>query len=77
MQPGDLRRFRDSLIALGADHVEGSTFMVLRVNDRARREGYDNPRLDLVVDILIDGGLETDLGYSWVEDSSEVISEAG
>jgi hypothetical protein len=29
------------------------------------------------VDILIDGGLETDLGYSWVEDSSEVISEAG
>jgi hypothetical protein len=72
MQPGDLRRFRDSLIALGADHVEGSTFMVLRVNDRARREGYDNPR-----HILIDGNVETDLGYSWVEDSSEAVNEAG
>jgi hypothetical protein len=72
MKPGELRRFRDSLIALGADHVEGSTFMVLRVNDSGCRAGTR-----LVVDILIDGGLETDLGYSWVEDSSEVISDAG
>jgi len=72
MQPGDLRRFRDSLIALGADHVEGSTFVVLRVNDSGCRAGRR-----LVVDILIDGGLETDLGYSWVEDSSEAVNEAG
>jgi hypothetical protein len=72
MQPGDLRRFRDSLIALGADHVEGSTFMVLRVNDSA---SCAPPRR--AVDILLDGRVETDLGYSWVEDSSEVISEAG
>ena len=72
MQPGDLRRFRDSLIALGADHVEGSTFMVLRVNDSA---SCAPPRR--AVDILLDGRVETDLGYSWVEDSSEVISAAG
>lgn len=71
MQPGELRRFRDSPPAY-MDHVEGSTFMVLRVNDSGCRAGRR-----LVVDILIDGGLETDLGYSWVEDSSEVISEEG
>jgi hypothetical protein len=29
------------------------------------------------VDILLDGKLEEDLGYNWVEDSSEAISEAG
>jgi len=29
------------------------------------------------VDILLDGRVETDLGYSWVEDSSEVINAAG
>jgi len=73
MKKGDLRRFRDSLIALGADHVEGSTFMVLRVNDSAARR----PTPGRAVDILLDGRVETDLGYSWVEDSSEVISEAG
>ena len=71
MKPGDLRRFRDSLIALGADHVEGSTFMVLRVNDSANFDAR------LVVDILIDNRVETDLGYSWVEDSSEAVNEAG
>ena len=69
MKPGDLRRFKDSLIALGADHVEGSTFMVLRVN--AIGLGVAD------MDILIDGRVETDLGYFWVKDSSEVISEAG
>ena len=69
MKPGDLRRFRDSLIALGADHVEGGTFMVLRVDPEAYRIRG--------VDILIDGHVDEDLGYFWVEDSSEVISEAG
>ena len=29
------------------------------------------------VDILIDDRVETDLGYFWVMDNSEVISEAG
>jgi hypothetical protein len=29
------------------------------------------------VDILIDGRVETDLGYFWVMDNSEVLSEAG
>jgi hypothetical protein len=72
MKPGDLRRFRDSLIALGADHVEGSTFMVLDVATWQVLDGTWT-----TVDILLDGVLETDLGYSWVEDSSEVISEAG
>ena len=72
MKKGDLRRFRDSLIALGADHVEGSTFMVLRVNDSGCRAGRR-----LVVDILIDDRVETDLGYFWVMDNSEVLSEAG
>jgi len=71
MQPGDLRRFKDSLIALGDVLGEGSTFVVLRVLVRAGAP----PRR--AVDILLDGRVETDLGYSWVEDSSEVISEAG
>jgi hypothetical protein len=72
MKRGDLRRFRDSLIALGADHVEGSTFMVLRVNDSAEGDTWR-----WVVDILLDGNVETDLGYFWVMDSSEVINEEG
>ena len=65
MQPGDLRRFRDSLIALGADHVEGGTFMVLRVDPAAYRIRG--------VDILIDGHVDEGLGYFWVEDSSEPL----
>ena len=69
MKPGDLRRFRDSLIALGADHVEGGTFVVLRVDPATERIRG--------VDILIDGHVDEGLGYFWVEDSSEVINEAG
>jgi len=72
MKPGDLRRFRDSLIALGADHVEGSTFMVLDVATWQVLTGTNT-----TVDILIDGGLEEGLGYFWVEDSSEAVNEAG
>ena len=70
MKPGDLRRFSDSLMALGADHFGGSTFMVLRVDPAPalRRR---------LVDILIDGRHETDLGYHWVRDRSEVLNEAG
>lgn len=73
MKRGDLRRFRDSLIALGADHVEGSTFMVLDVATWQVLNGSPCP----TVDILIDGGLEEGLGYFWVEDSSEALNEAG
>ena len=71
MKPGDLRRFRDSLIALGVTHLEGSTFMVLKVDMAGRN------RVTHTVDILIDGGLEEGLGYFWVEDSSEAVNEAG
>ena len=67
MKPGELRRFRDSLIALGADHVEGGTFMVLRVDPATERIRG--------VDILIDGHVDQGLGYFWVEDSSEVLNE--
>ena len=70
MKPGDLRRFKDSLFALGADHVEGSTFMVLRVDRVTVRSGGS-------VDILLDGKREEGLGYFWVEDSSEVVDAAG
>ena len=70
MQPGDLRRFSDSLTALGVDHFEGSTFVVLEVSGRV---GAEPTR----VNILIDGRHETDLGYHWVRDSSEVLNAAG
>ena len=66
MKPGELRRFSDSLMALGADHFEGSTFMVLAVSARV---GSEYTR----VDILIDGRHETDLGFHWVRDSSELL----
>ena len=69
MKPGDLRRFRDG--HLGKAYA-GRTFMVLCVNESTTRRGSSR-----AVDILLDGRVETDLGYSWVEDSSEVISEAG
>jgi len=69
MKSGELRRFKDGPWGPDNDGFEGTTFVVLRVN--AARDGRRT------VDILIDGGLETDLGYFWVEDSSEVINEAG
>ena len=64
MKPGELRRFSDSLMALGADHFGGRTFMVLRADPASARA---------LVDILIDGRHETDLGYFWVEDRSELL----
>ena len=70
MKRGDLRRFSDSLTAFGVDHFEGSTFVVLEVSGRV---GVEPTR----VDILIDGRHETDLGYHWVRDSSEVLDAAG
>ena len=70
MKRGDLRRFSDSLMALGVDHFEGSTFVVLEVSGRV---GVEPTR----VDILLDGRRETDLGFHWVRDSSEVLDAAG
>ena len=70
MKRGDLRRFRDSLTALGVDHFEGSTFVVLEVSGRV---GAEPTR----VDILLDGRRETDLGFHWVEQNSEALNEAG
>ena len=69
MKRGDLRRFSDSLTAFGVDHFEGSTFVVLEVSGRF---GAWHTR----VDILLDGRRETDLGFHWVRDSSEVLNEA-
>ena len=71
MKRGDLRRFRDSLTALGVDHFEGSTFVVLEVS--ARVVDVEPTR----VDILLDGRRETDLGFHWVEQNSEALNEAG
>jgi len=67
MQPGDLRQFKDSKRArdLGSTRA-GRTFMVLP--HVPGRPG---------VDILIDDRVETDLGYFWVMDNSEVLNEAG
>ena len=70
MKRGDLRRFRDSLTALGVDHFEGSTFVVLEFSGRV---GVEPTR----VDILLDGRRETDLGFHWVEQNSEALNEAG
>ena len=69
MKRGDLRRFSDSLTAFGVDHFEGSTFVVLEASGRV---GAEPTR----VDILLDGRCETDLGFHWVRDSSEVLNEA-
>lgn len=69
MKPGDLRRFKDSLIARRyRAGVEGSTFMVLRVDPTTRW-----PAPPRCVDILINGHVDEGLRYFWVEDSSELL----
>ena len=70
MKRGDLRRFKGDMIgSMSEDLVGGGTFVVLRVDPATERIRG--------VDILIDGRVDEGLGYFWVEDSSEVISEAG
>ena len=70
MKPGDLRRFKGDMIGSMSDVlVGGGTFVVLRVDPATERIRG--------VDILIDGHVDEGLGYFWVEDSSEVINEAG
>jgi len=71
VKPGDLRRFKDDMIG-SMGPFPGSTFMVLDVATWQVLTGTNT-----TVDILIDGGLEEGLGYFWVEDSSEAVSEAG
>ena len=74
MKPGELRRFTVGPFTLGdpAKRVEESTFMVLRVGELA-----EGPTRYCVVDILLDGMQETNLGYFWVKDSSEAVDAAG
>ena len=70
MRPGDLCRFKDGLS--GSTVVErcaGLTFMVLDVftySDGGRS-----------INILIDGLTDPGWGGKWIEDNSEVLSEAG
>lgn len=67
MKAGDLRRF-GYFEALGADHLVGSVFMVLRVTGVPGKARW--------VDILVDGKIEPEWGYPWVEQNSEVLNEA-
>ncbi len=67
MKAGDLRRF-DYFEALGADHLAGAVFMVLRVTGVPGKARW--------VDILVDGKIEPEWGYPWVEQNSEVLNEA-
>lgn len=67
MKAGDLRRF-GYFEAIGADHLVGSVFMVLRVTGVPGKARW--------VDILVDGKIEPEWGYPWVEQNSEVLNEA-
>ena len=64
MKAGDLRRF-GYFEALGADHLVGSVFMVLRVTGVPGKARW--------VDILVDGKIEPEWGYPWVEQNSEPL----
>ena len=66
MKRGDLRRFKGDMIgSMSEVLVGGGTFVVLRVDPATERIRG--------VDILIDGHVDEDLGYFWVEDSSELL----
>lgn len=65
MQPGDLRRFKDSFRAVAAEHLRGCTFMVLEVIMQGPYAAK--------VNILVENGVQLDWGYRWVKDSSEVL----
>lgn len=69
MKPGDLRRFKDDLVALTwEENCRGHVFTVLNVG--VVKGG------PLLVDILVDGRLEKELGYHWVLTNSEALNEA-
>ena len=67
MRPGDLRRFNDRNGTAVGVTVRGKSFLVLEVTEGAPTS----------VHILIDGKVLGPWGYPWVEQNSEVISEAG
>jgi len=70
MRPGELRRFKsDMRFSHDARRVAGKTFIV--VNVVQDRDQF------VTVDFLVDGHLERDWHCGWLEESSEVISEAG
>ena len=69
MKPGELRRFKDDLVALAHEEdYRGHVFMVLNVC-----VAQPGP---LLVDILVDGRLEKEWSYQWVNDNSGAIDEA-
>lgn len=63
MKHGDLRRFKDDLV----DPLRGHAFTVLKVD--VALGGV------LLVDILVDGRIEKELGHQWVKDNSEALNE--
>ena len=71
MKPGELRRFDDTRLAGSPDtrRVAGKIFVVVA-------ERTDNLN-GFCVDILLDGEVETGWSASWVNNHSEVVSEAG
>lgn len=70
MRPGELRRFKSDIrLSHDARRVAGKTFIV--VNVVQDRDQF------VTVDFLVDGYLERDWHCKWLEENSEVISEAG
>ena len=74
MNPGDLRRFKDSAACSLAAHktFPGRTFVVLSVFGRLPVGDYAGR-----VEVLIDGKVLGPWGYPWVEQNSEALDEAG
>jgi hypothetical protein len=64
MKPGDLRRF-GNFKATGADHLIGCVFMVLSVTGPCGTAQW--------VDILVDGKIDPEWSYPWVEQNSEPL----
>jgi hypothetical protein len=72
MKPGDLRRFKGDMIgSMGGTLLAGQTFVVLDVYD------IDRSLSGSRTDFLIGGRIETRWNAPWIEDSSEVLDEAG
>ena len=71
MQPGDLRRFKGGLKGSGStERVSGQHFMVIDVYTHRDTDGSRT-------DFLIGGRIETGWNARWIEQSSEVLNEAG
>jgi hypothetical protein len=72
MNRGDLRRFKDDahFPAAASENFTGQPFVVLTIVGRV--PGRTSGR----VDVLVGGKVRQGWGYPWVEQNSEVISEA-